>query len=268
MSPHKNQNRKNRKDRSAHRNMAAALLVFFCFCVGGIAMVSAKYIRQTTTKKNAVTAKEFYFESDLLDGKEHEIIPTENQGTTASVTIRLKNHVDALRYSDTAIAYTLSVRESGSDSSATDVTITNGSGTIATGSVQDADVKLEGLQKGKTYVVTATTNEVYAKTLTGILKIAEPDANVYASIHNENQYIEVIVWTTDYAGTVSLQYADSLIPDNTDSKMQTTFTTNEKKITDTTWESNTSHVYRFFKSDTTKRYKVSVNDKEVTVSEQ
>ena len=280
MNPQKNRKRKTDKGRSGHRNKAVALLVLFCLCIGGISAVSAKYMKQTEYKNNAATAKEFYFESDLLDGSDtvHTVVPTqadENGKNTASVTIRLKNYVDDLRFSETAIEYTVSVKEEETASEASEVQITyptsdadqNGKHVIASGAKNNADVLLANLQPGKTYLVTATTDNTYQKTLTGKIKVAEPDYQIYASLNDEKQYIEVTVWTTDYHGPVKLNYGDiGLLPDNTDAKLADAQTTGGT-ITESNWKENASHVFRFFKSDVNKNYKVTVNGQEVTVSE-
>lgn len=279
MNPHKDRKKKNRKNevRSVRISKMVAFLAFFCLCVGGISLVSAKYMQQSVMKNNSATAKEFYFESDLLDGNVHEVVPTENSvdGKTASVTIRLKNHVDELRYSEVAIDYTVTVtNEDGT--SAEGVTVTSPSGTIAAGKAStadenqtnDIDVTISNLKAGNTYKVTATTNNVYQKTLEGTIKVAQTDNNIYASVIDKTQYIEVTVWTTDYAGEVKLTYGNiGLIPDNTDTKMANASSAGST-ITENSWEANTSHVFRFFKSDTTKSYKAEVNGQEVTVSEQ
>lgn len=267
MNPQKGRKKKTNKVRSMHISRTVLLLALFCVCIGGISLVSAKYIKQSVTKNNSVTAKEFYFESDLLDGQTHQIVSTEDSttGKTASVIIRLKNHVDELRYSEVNIDYTVTVTEQ-DGTSAAGVTITNGTGSIPAGASNNIDVTLSGLQSGKTYTVTATTSNIYQKTLTGTIEVAQPDNDIYASISDKTQYIEVTVWTTDYTGNVNLTYAASLMPDNTDNKM-TEAKSIDGEITDNNWGANTSHVFRFFKSDTTKKYNVAVSGQEVTVSE-
>lgn len=265
MNPNNNRKNKNHKSRSVQINKTVTLLVLFCLCIGGISMVAAKYMKQNTTKNNAAAAKEFYFESDFLDGKEHEIMPTDNG--KAKVTIRLKNYIDDLRYSETDIEYTVKVTEKDLTDSAVGVTINQETGTIKTGPQNKQDIEISNLQAGKTYKITATTDNIYKKTLTGTIKVSKPDTKVYASVHDENQYIEVTIWTKDYEGNVSLNYsATNLVPDNTDTKMANA-TTDGNMITETDWKANTSHVYRFFKNDETKEYQVTVEGKEVTVSE-
>lgn len=265
MNPNNNRKNKKHKSRSVQMNKTVTLLVLFCLCIGAISMVAAKYMKQTTTKNNAAAAKEFYFESDLLDGKPHEIMPTEDG--TANVTIRLKNYIDDLRYSETEIQYTVKVTEENATDSATDITIDQARGTIETGKTNNKDIKISNLQAGKTYKITATTDNIYKKTLTGTIKVSKPDKEIYASIHDETQYIEVTIWTKDYTGEVSLKYSDAdLIPDNTDTKMKDA-TTGSGTIKEPDWKANTSHVYRFFKNNEIKTYQATVNDKEVTVSE-
>ena len=267
MNLNKNRKNENRKSRSVQINKTVTLLVLFCLCIGAISMVAAKYIKQNTTKNNAAAAREFYFESDFLDSKTHEIeiMPTDNG--TANVTIRLKNYIDDLRYSETDIDYTVKVTEENATDTETGATIDPKTGTIETGNPHHKDITIANLQAGKTYKITATTDNIYKKTLTGTIKVSEPDTKVYASVHDETQYIEVTIWTKDYAGNVSLNYsATNLIPDNTDTKMKDA-TTGTGRITETDWKANTSHVYRFFKNDENQGYQVTVNDEEVTVSE-
>lgn len=262
MNTNKIKKRKQNKSRCAKK--IVAFLVLFCICIGGISMISAKYIKQTTTNNNAATAKEFYFESDLLDGSTHEVTPTDNG--TATVKIRLKNYVDELRYSETEIKYEISVKETGSDTEAKNITVSNGSGTISTGAKNYADIELSKLEAGKSYTVTATTDNIYHKTLKGTIQVSKPDTEINASVHDETQYIEVTIWTNDYRGDVALNYSNSigLSPDNTDTKMK------GKTIGDTittSFKANQSHVFRFFKEDTSKNYDVKISGKEVTVIE-
>lgn len=243
---------------------AVVFLILFCLCMGAVSMVSAKYLKEIVTKNNSVTAKEFYFESDLLDGKTHKVSPTDNG--TAKVTVRLKNYADELRYSETAIDYEVTVKESGSDTAAGGVTIDPPTGILTAESKRYADIVISGLQPGITYTVTATTSNSYHKTLTGTIEVAAIDRNVHASINDQTQYIEVTVWTTDYSGSITLKYDGNigLSPDNTDTLMSQNKTGD--LITIDSWKANTSHVFRFFKDNTNESYEVTENGTEVTVS--
>ena len=267
MNPQENRKRKNHKVRGARINKAVVLLVLFCLCIGGISLVSARYIKQTETDNNSAKAREFYFESDLLDGQTHQIVPTENNGTTASVTIRLMNYADELRYAETEIVYSVTVKEKDTDTQLAGNNITNQTGTIAAGEKKYADVTLSNLEAGKTYIVTATTNNIYEKTLTGTIKVNTPDTQVYAKVSSDtDQYIEVTVWTTDYAGDITMKYdSTTLYPDNTDALMGSVLSTNNIFYSGA-WRKNTSHVFRFFKTTAATTYQATANGTEVTVS--
>lgn len=247
------------------------LLSLFCISIFFISIVSAKYIHKTENT-GTITAKEFYFKSDLLDGGTHTVTAS---GDTASVTVRLMNHEDALRCSETDISYTISIK----NNDGTEVTAEGSdlTGIIKGGVCNDKDVTINGLQPGKTYTITASTENYYSKTLTGTIKVNSTDRDIHTAISDKEAYIEVTVWSREYAGTVKLDYCQGLIPDNTDSllkdaKNATASTPAEVTLAD--WKADTSHVFRFFKNDENKKYKAettadaSDNEKKVTVSEQ
>lgn len=248
------------------------LLSLFCISIFFISIVSAKYIHKTENT-GTITAKEFYFKSDLLDGGTHTVTAV---GDTASVTIRLMNHEDALRYSETDINYTISIK----NSDGTEVT-SEGSdltGTITGGACNDKDIAINGLQPGKTYTITASTENYYSKTLKGTIKVNSLDRDIHTAILDEGAYIEVTIWSREYTGIVKLDYCQGLIPDNTDSLLtkaqNATDDNTPAEVTLSDWKADTSHVFRFFKNDKNKNYKVEItadagdNEKKVIVSEQ
>ena len=246
-----------------------AVLILFCVLLVCItAGVTARYMQKTENNDTAV-AKEFYFTSDLLDGNTHEIAPldTDSKGNvTGSVTITLMNHADALRFSEVDINYSVSVSES------SEVTISPQSGKINSGEDHDATVKISGLQPGKTYKVTAKTNNTYSKTLTGTIKVNDIDSKLHASLADKTQYIEVNVWSVDTAhNDVTLTYCAGLIPDNTDSLMasaKTAADSSGQSISSIKLDKNTSHMFRFFRADTSSSYNVSVSGSTVTITNQ
>ncbi|MBU5481401.1 hypothetical protein KQI91_09330 [Blautia sp. MSJ-19] len=264
----KRNRRKKRRDTIAGLSRTVVFLALFCVFLGMLTFVAAKYIRQTE-KTSVANAQEFYFTSDLLDGNVHQV-STQTDGM-ASVTLTLMNHADELRYSEVDIAYTVTVTDANGNEE-TGITVDPAKGSIAKGENHDAEIKVSGLKAGEKYVITASTDNTYAKTLTGTVSVNAVDSQVYASVKDGGVYIEVTVWTTESSvSNMILKYCAGLIPDNTDTQLKNAVTAS----TDTSiqigesgiWTANTSHVYRFFKSVASRTYKAETNGTEVTVSE-
>ena len=97
-----------KKKRQTKGNKTIRLLILFCVVMAMSAVVAAKYIDQTKNN-DAVTAKEFYFTSDILDGKTHKI-SADQSNKTAKMKVQLMNHPDDLRASEVDIHYTVTVK--------------------------------------------------------------------------------------------------------------------------------------------------------------
>lgn len=118
--------------------MAVVLLV----CTLTISIVAAKYIAEKSSD-GSVRANNFYFTSNLLDGKKHTLAP----GST-SITFTLGNHEDDLRYSEMDIKYEVTVNNGATVKAGT------GMGKLAKNDINDAKVTIQNLKPG-TYTVTA-----------------------------------------------------------------------------------------------------------------
>ncbi len=205
-----------------------AMIISLCAITGGL--VLAKYFTQKDSN-GYVTAKNFYFTSNFLDGKVHTIAPGIN-----SITFNLSNHDDDLRYSEVDIAYTVEVTNG--------ATITNNTGILKKGNIEDTEVTISNLNVG-TYNITATGTGGYVKKLTATIVISE-EANIYYYLDNSSQeYTTVTVWNEgDKAGTVTITYKG--IPDNTNPNMIGWMTNSSKQVTINPHE---SIVLRFFSGD-------------------
>lgn len=263
-----------KKKRQTKGNKTIKLLILFCIVMAMSAVVAAKYIDQTANN-DAVTAKEFYFTSDILDGQAHKITADQSD-QTAKINIQLTNHADELRFSEVDIDYVVTLKDqtNGKDIALNNTNSANATGKIGKGKCNEKSVTISGLEPGKTYEITATTNNTYRKTLKGTVEVSDTDNKIHQKILDEKEYIEVTIWTVDYSGEIKLEYPQGLIPDNTDEWMAAA-----KSATDTsqtlTLESdkikeNTSHTFRFFKENTDSTYNVRVDNegKKVTISEQ
>lgn len=146
----------------------------FCMIMISISSVSAKYIRQTELT-GVVNARNFYFVSDLLDGGVHQVMVKED--TMASVT--LMNYINEERYSEVDIDYVVEVRDTDKDEKSS-LTVSPAAGTITKGQRNEVEIVVSGLKAGHTYKITASTDNTYVKTLTGVVKVNADDSPLCA----------------------------------------------------------------------------------------
>lgn len=148
----------------------------FCMIMISIPSVTAKYIRQTEVT-GVVNARNFYFASDLLDDGMHQV--TVKKDAMASVTLTLMNYMDEERYSEVDIEYVVEVRDTGEDEKSS-LTVRPSAGTITKGQRNAVEIVVSGLKAGHIYKITASTDNTYAKTLTGVVKVNADDSQLCA----------------------------------------------------------------------------------------
>lgn len=206
---------------SRKKVIISTIAVVLSLCALTTGVLVAKYVNEKNSDR-WVRAKNFYFTSNLLDGKEHTLAP----GST-SVTFTLGNHEDNLRYSEVDIKYTVTVTEKDATTTLATVTDDKGtdtgtnaySGTLANGSVKDAEITVSNLQDGKKYTITAVGTGGYKKTLTTTIVVPPKAAQLYYNIDNSaGEYTLLTVWNEgDKEGKVTITYTG--IPDNTNPDM-------------------------------------------------
>lgn len=216
--------------------VAAALL--FAFGVGGI---YGKYTHQSTGD-GLVTAQEFYFESNMLDEADAfgDYPGYELAAGTVEISFSLENFADELRFTGHEIRYTLSAVDG--DNVPVTVTDANG-GKLAGGAKTSADVTISGLESGKTYTVTASTDGGYAKTIGARFTVTALSSGVYAWLDtaSDSHYVELNVWTENMSANVTVTAPAGLIPDTT----RGVEASNTIELA-----ANGSVKYRYFKEDT------------------
>ena len=209
---------------------SVCMLVFLVCAIGLSAFVWAKYISEEA-KDTVVAAKSFYFESDLLstDRPTYTLAPG-----TQSITIRLKNHADALRFSDVNISYKVTATGQ-----------TAKTGTLTGGKNSDVDITFDKLSAGS-YIVTAEATSPYSKILSATFVIPAEAGNIQYSVSDakNSPVLQVKVWSNDYSGNVKLSWPSAIYPDNTDPLL--------KNVTGTSvtlnFDSDSEYTFRFFKS--------------------
>ena len=191
---------------SRKKVIISTVAVVLSLCVLMVGMLVAKYLNERSSD-GLVKAKNFYFTSNLLDGKEHTLAP----GST-SVTFTLGNHEDDLRYSEVDIKYTVTVNNGATVEE-------NSTGTLVQGDVDDAKVTISQLEPGKTYTVTAVGQGGYKKTLTATIVVPAKETRLYYYQDNSaGEYTLLTVWNEgNKAGDVTITYTG--IPDNTNPDM-------------------------------------------------
>ena len=219
----------------------SAVAVVCSLCALTVGLLVAKYLNESSSE-GSVRAKNFYFTSNFLDGKEHTLAP----GSTG-ITFTLGNHEDDLRFSEVDIHYTVTVEDNDSDES-NNAALSVSSGTLSSGSVNNATVTVSGLKEGQTYTVTAVGKGGYKKTLKATITVpAKASRLYYHTDGSAGEYILLTVWNEgDKAGSVTVKYTG--IPDNTNANMIGWMTNDSQSVEINPHESK---VFRFFgKNDT------------------
>lgn len=203
-------------------------------CALTVGMIFAKYFNENISN-DRVRAQNFYFTSNLLDGKEHTL----SAGST-SVTFTIGNHEDALRFSEMDIKYKYTVVDD------TGKEIKNAEGTLAKGSVTDATITVSGLEPGRKYTVTATGDGGYTKTLTATIVVPAKETKLYYHIDSTaGDYTLLTVWNDgDVEGSVTVKYTG--IPDNTNPNMGDWTTADGQSGKSVDIGPHESKVFRFF----------------------
>ena len=181
----------------------------------------AKYFMEKDHQEPFV-AKNFYLESDLLDGNTHTL-----QAGADSLSFTLMNYPDSLRVSEVDIQYTATL--SGPKTGSLTGTLTV--------SEKNETVSFTELIPG-TYTVTVSATSPYTKTLTGTFVIPTPETDVSHSVADGsgNPVCYLTISVGDYSGaiTVNLPAGVTLDP-------------NQTLVTNVT--PNTEYRYTFFKTN-------------------
>lgn len=175
----------------------------FCMIMISISSVSAKYIRQTELT-GVVNARNFCFVSDLLDGGMHRV--TVKEDVMASVTLTLMNYMDEERYSEVDIDYVVEAEDTDKDEKSS-LTVSPAAGTITKGQRNAVEIVVSGLKAGHTYKITASTDNTYAKTLTGVVKVNADDSPLCAPEADGKVQLEA-------------EFTDSFLPETTQENTQ------------------------------------------------
>lgn len=199
-------------------NKTRKLLIAVCVVLLLAAAVTtgsvwAKYVQTKEFDDVPVSAKAFYFRSNYLTEEESEY--KLNAGTD-SIEIELYNFENALRISQVACTYTISVT-----SDDTSYSLSKTECTAAAGEQHTEKVKLENLKDGYSYTVTVRADGGYEKTLSATFNVMEAPNKVYMNVEETAEYVVLTLWTENVTGTAQIEFPKGLIPDATDPLLKT-----------------------------------------------
>lgn len=221
-----------------------------------VGTVYARYV-MNKTGYGTVTAREFYFTSNLLS--DAETVPTYDiiAGTdgTASVSFEIYNYADELRVSDHNITYSVTLTYG------TEKTYESSGALIAGTAEKKSNAHtVTGLEAGKTYLLTAATTQQngvgFVHTLQANLRVLPGDPTVYKHLDTTNdEFVVLTVWTHNVKGEATIGIPAGLIPDSTDPALASVVNYSGSytaaAVTDAVnFSANTysSHTYRFFRA--------------------
>lgn len=245
------------KDRFSHiqkRNIIIIAVVLLLIMAGS---VFAKYIFNTGGR-NLLSAKEFYFTSNLLTEDKAKYVLN---STSTEISFTLGNNADKLRYSQDDIQYSIAVESKNGGSTPT-LVYADDEKVLKGGAVDTTSVTMKGLEMGKTYVVTATGQAGYKQTLKAEFEVSDKDENVYKYLDASNdKYVLLTVWIENITGNLKIEVNKTgLVPDNTDPALRNMYNykdgvyevmTGNDAIDDTKnyLKKYSSYTYRFFVSE-------------------
>lgn len=186
--------------------LGGALLIALLSCAG---VTAARYVMQKR-QSGIMTAKEFYFASDLLkEPQENAVYYIDPGARTFSVT--LLNHADSQRMTPMNIVYNVSVANGTADVMA---------GTIVGNEQNEAVITLtpSTADNSADITVTAAATSPYEKTLQAVFKRSL--GNEYTVSDQPGNMAAVLTMTcADSDKDIKITLPDGLIADESDSRM-------------------------------------------------
>lgn len=243
------------KHKRRHTPIRPTLLIavglLLLLAIGG---VFAKYV-WNNGGRNLLSAKAFYFTSDLLASKSEKYVLN---STATEMSFTLGNNADKLRYSDDTINYSITLECKSGENKAV---LSRTSGTLVGNKVSTTEITVTGLEKGKTYLITATGEAGYKQTLSAEITVSSDNENIFKYLDTSNDaYVLLTIWTENVDGIMTIEVQKAgLIPDNTDPVLETVYNykdgsytamTGSDAITDEdNYQSKySSYTYRFFRN--------------------
>lgn len=222
--------RKHKKnEKSVNRNSEKIKSFLFIFAIILVTIVItiivqnafAKFKSSNVTQTQVYEAKSFYFESDLLKEENSETY-TLKKGEDA-ITVKLKNNVDNLRYSDIEINYVVKITTMDGkavvDKSGN--IVDNKTGILSNNGIEEQEIKFINLPGGN-YKVVAESVSPYVKKLQANFSVADSNKNISYVVNDSkgSPVMRLTVKSNDYTGNIKIEWSKGLAADSSDGKFK------------------------------------------------
>lgn len=203
----------------------------------GAGVTYASYKRKLATD-NAVSAKSFYFVSNVLEsgGIEYDLYNN-------AIKFDIMNYSDGLKTSEVDIDYNVTISSS-DDKNVGNVVGTNTSGKLLKDAANKTTVTYTGLALGKTYTVTAEATKPYTKTISATFKIVEGNYEILSVKEDRGDYVLLTLRTLDFADNVNITWQNGYVPDNSEPILATATGTSHT----TAIAHNSAYTLKFYKT--------------------
>lgn len=199
------------KQRRKRGFLLAGVVLTAVALVTGVTM--AKYVLQSK-QTEVVEPSDFCF---VVEGGGTQEKPA--MVYTRSATLVVKNN-DGLNVSKRNIAYTVTAKRAGGGSGASNTTVSEPSGVLAGGSMENKAINISGLEKG-TYEITVSTSTPYTTQKTVYLQVEPAAVDSLYELVDYGSYCELTIYTgPGPSADISIQYPAGLAPDNTNAFMK------------------------------------------------
>lgn len=210
----------------------------------------AKFKSSNVTQTQVYEAKSFYFESDLLKEENSETY-TLKKGEDA-ITIKLKNNVDNLRYSDIEINYVVKITTMDGkvvvDKSGN--IVDNKTGILSNNGIEEQEIKFINLPEGN-YKVVAESVSPYVKKLQANFSVVDSNKNISYVVNDSkgSPVMRLTVKSNDYTGNIKIGWSKRLAADSSDGKFKDVNSGFEQGSAIIDFVADSEYTFQFFKEN-------------------
>lgn len=225
-------------------------LILICSIIF-IRKIYSKYSIENKSDASIYQAKNFYFESDLLNDSTDIPSYTYQEGID-KISFVLKNNIDELRYSEVETSYIVELKNF-DDTEVTDKDgniVNSVTGILSNANIESKVISFNNLKEGN-YKIIAKAESPYSKTLQANFTLLGNDNTVTYSVSDskDSPILKVTVMTKDYSGNICISWPEGISPDSTDMNFSNINSGFESSNTTINFKANSEYTFQFFKQN-------------------